>query len=133
MKKAMAPIIAELLIILFAFFIVVVINSPLKYTIFPILRRIEGDYNYVETMSFSAMDVSYEGQNIKIENVGYRNLTNITIFLDYTELGVIPGPLPPGNFTYFYVGNLSINGSRFIILSVQGAKAQLPYNKTALG
>jgi len=132
MKKGMAPIIAEMLIILFAFSIVAIMNSPVRNAIFPTLKKINKNYDYVETMSFSSIDASYEGPNIKLVNSGYTNLTNITIFLDYTEIGKLNETLSPGNFTLFYIGNLTVNGSKFIIFTNQGAKAILNYNESII-
>ncbi len=132
MKKGMAPIIAEMMLILFGIAIIGMMNSPVRNAIIPVFKKINKNYDYVENASFSSIDAEYYGPYIKLTNSGYKNLSNITIFLDYTKIGEINNVLQPGNFTLFYVGNLTINGTKFYIFTFQGARTTLDYNESTL-
>lgn len=126
MKKGIAYVVAEMLLIVMGFFIIITLNTDLKYKLFPMFKKINRDYNYLETMSFSALDASYNNSMLVVTNSGYTNLTNITVYLDYKKVGFFPGPLSPGNVTVF---NISAANGTFYVFSSQGARATLSISK----
>ncbi len=128
MKKGIATVIAELLLILLGIFIIFTLSTDFKYRLFPLFKKINKDYDRMETMSFSSVDASLINDSVLIENTGYTNLTNITIVADYKIIGVIPGPLQPGNATIFKINETDVN--RIYIFTLQGAKTEINANRS---